>query len=186
MKGIGATKGERRGESAHGGDGARDVYQFLTFSVAGASYGVNIMAVREIIGWTQTTRLPNSPAYMKGVINLRGAIIPIFDLKCRFRLGSTDPNEKNVVVIMSVADKLIGVLADTVSDILHCSEDDVRPAPQLEGAKAREEDEYIDGLISLGENEMTMLLNVERIFSEEKVRAIAEQAEKIRDDVRAA
>src|ERR1700761_7430964 len=82
--------------------------QFLTFTGDGEEYGVDIMTVREIKGWTETTRLPNSPAFMRGVMNLRGLIIPIFDLRARFVGALTEANSSHVVIILAVAERNIG------------------------------------------------------------------------------
>src|SRR3954471_20136663 len=90
--------------------------QFLTFTVMNEVFGVDIMTVREIKGWTETTRLPNAPEFMRGVMNLRGLIIPIFDLRTQFHRGLTDATAKHVVIILAVGERNIGVLVDTVSD----------------------------------------------------------------------
>src|SRR6201994_2991488 len=91
----------REGETANTPDGS-DACQFLTFTVGDEEYGVDIMTVREIKGWTETTRLPNTPEYMRGVMNLRGLIIPIFDLRARFTRQLTQANASHVVIILAV------------------------------------------------------------------------------------
>lgn len=146
----------REGKDAGGGDSR----QFLTFAVNGEEYGVDIMTVREIKGWTETTRLPNTPEYMRGVMNLRGLIIPIFDLRARFNCTLTEANAKHVVIILAVGERNIGILVDAVSDILTAGENDIRPTPQLDsGANA----DFISGLISL-EQRMVVLLRVDQLF----------------------
>src|SRR5690348_13029709 len=105
------------GEKSETEKSQEPVQQFLTFNVSGEEYGVALMTVREIKGWSKATRLPNSPEFMKGVINLRGVVIPIFDLKRRFEMGDIEPNEKNVVIILAVGKRLMGILVDAVSDI---------------------------------------------------------------------
>ena len=147
--------------------------QFLTFTVEQEEYGVDIMTVREIKGWTETTRLPNAPEFMRGVMNLRGLIIPIFDLRTRFRRGLTEATPKHVVIILAVGERNIGILVDTVSDILDVSGDQIKPAPtsdtQIDAA-------YISGLISL-ENRMVVLLNVDHLFDVQHIeRAIGQAA----------
>lgn len=134
--------------------------QFLTFTVMGEEYGVNIMTVREIKGWTETTRLPNSPECLRGVMNLRGIIVPIFDLRARFNRGITQANIKHVIIIMAIGDRNIGILVDSVSDILTVNAGEIKPAPEVE---VRVDAHYIDGLISL-ENRMVVLLKVEHMF----------------------
>lgn len=137
--------------------------QFLTFTVGEEEYGVDIMSVREIRGWAETTRLPNSPSYMRGVINLRGIIIPIFDLRSRFGMGTTEAHEKNVVIILAVGERTIGILVDTVSDILTINAGEIKPAPSME---TNIDDAYVDGLISVDER-MVVLLEINNLFDNE-------------------
>lgn len=134
--------------------------QFLTFTVGGKEYGVDIMTVREIKGWSETTRLPNSPEYMRGVMNLRGLIIPIFDLFARFTGNQTTASVKHVVIILAVGERNIGILVDAVSDILTVSSKDIQPAPDMD---TRVDAQFINGLISL-ENRMVVLLEVKNLF----------------------
>ncbi|NDF11992.1 MAG: purine-binding chemotaxis protein CheW [Proteobacteria bacterium] len=149
-----------------------EVMQFLTFSVSGAEYGVDIMAVREIKGWTEATRMPNSPEYMRGVINLRGVVIPIFDLRTRFGMGVTLAESKHVVVVMAVANRTIGVLADAVSDILTVQASEIKSAPVSDTTIDKE---FINGLISV-QDKMVVLLNVENLFEIDQIPANVEKA----------
>lgn len=142
------------------GDKGNAQKQFLTFTVGGEEYGVDIMTVREIKGWTETTRLPNSPEFMRGVMNLRGLIIPIFDLQARFRKDLTQASSKHVIIILAVGERNIGILVDAVSDILTVNESEIKPSPDTENnAHAN----FIGGLISL-ENRMVVVLEVEHLF----------------------
>ncbi|MDX2073360.1 MAG: chemotaxis protein CheW [Alphaproteobacteria bacterium] len=134
--------------------------QFLTFTVDGEEFGVDIMTVREIKGWTETTRLPNSQEFMRGVMNLRGLIIPIFDLRTRFKRGLTEATPKHVVIILAVGARNIGILVDTVSDILDAGADQIKPAPTSDSPV---DSAFISGLISL-EERMVVLLDVEHLF----------------------
>lgn len=147
---------------------SHETMQFLTFTVSEEEYAVDIMTVREIKGWSDTTRLPNSPAFMKGVMNLRGVIIPIFDLRNRFGMGETVPHEKNVVIILAIGDKTIGILVDTVSDILDIDKSEIKPAPMME---TNLDDKFVDGIISQ-EDRMVVLLNVENLFGNEAIEQI--------------
>ena len=147
--------------------------QFLTFTVERETNGVDIMTVREIKGWTETTRLPNAPEFMRGVMNLRGLIIPIFDLRKRFNRGLTEATPKHVVIILAVGERTIGILVDTVSDILDVNADQIKPAftadTQVDAA-------FISGLISL-EDRMVVALSVEHLFDMQHVeKAIAQAA----------
>lgn len=140
--------------------GAADACQFLTFTVGVEEYGVDIMTVREIKGWTETTRLPNTPDYMRGVMNLRGLIIPIFDLRTRFHHGLTEATPKHVVIILAVGTRNMGILVDAVSDILDTTRDAIKPAPER---SSEAESECVTGLISY-QDRMVVLLDVDRLF----------------------
>lgn len=135
--------------------------QFLTFTIDKAEYGVDIMTVREVKGWTETTRLPNRPEYIRGVLNLRGVIIPIFDLRARFGAGITQATDKHVVVILAVGARIAGVLVDAVSDILTVGRGDVKPPPSDNVDMA---DQFIRGLIPV-EDRMVVLLDIEKLLS---------------------
>lgn len=150
--------------------------QFLTFTIGKEEYAVDIMSVREIKGWEDTTRLPNCPEYMRGVMNLRGVIVPIFDLRARFNQGITQADKKNVVIILAInsegkEEKIIGILVDTVSDILNASGNDIKPAPTSDYSI---DSNYISGLISV-EERMVVVLNSHNLFSGETI----EKAEQI-------
>ena len=143
--------------------GSGEQRQFLTFTVAGEEYGVDIMTVREIKVWTEATRLPNSPEFLRGVMNLRGIIVPIFDLRARFGKGLTKPDKSHVNIILAVGERNVGILVDSVSDILTVDAADVKDAPELE---SRDDADFINGLISLGER-MVVLLAVDQLFKAE-------------------
>ena len=137
--------------------------QFLTFTVGKEEFGVDIMMVREVKGWSETTRRPNTPEYLRGVLNLRGIIIPIFDLRARFGSGLTDANEKNVVVIIAVGSRTLGILCDTVSDILTVGSDDIKPSPETSTGL---NEKFVSGLIAV-EGRMVVLLDIEVLLSGE-------------------
>ena len=135
--------------------------QFVTFTIGGEEYGVDIMSVREIKGWSDTTMLPNTPEYMRGVLNLRGLIVPIYDLRCRFGGGNTDVTNLHVVIIIAVGDRFIGVLVDAVSDILSVNMEEIRAVPKME---RRVDNDYLSGLVTV-EGRMVALLDTEKLFS---------------------
>lgn len=139
--------------------------QFLTFTIGDEEYGVDIMIVREVKGWTETTRLPNTPEYVRGVLNLRGIVIPIFDLRARFSRGLTQAHEKNVVIVMAVGERIIGMLVDAVSDILTATSDDIKPAPDMHGSV---DEKFVQGLIAV-EQRMVVLLDVARLLDPEDI-----------------
>lgn len=138
-----------------------DMQQFLSFTLGAEEYGVDILMVREVKGWTATTRLPNTPEYVRGVLNLRGIIIPIFDLRARFTGKLTEPNSKNVVVILTVDNRTVGILADTVSDILTAGANDIRPAPDTGNSI---DQRFVSGLIAV-EGRMVVLLDMKKLLS---------------------
>lgn len=128
--------------------------QFITFTLGQEEYGIDIMVVREIKGWTDTTMIPNAPAHVRGVINLRGVIVPIFDLRARFGLGLTVPTSMHVVIIVAAASRTVGLLVDTVSDIISVDPKAIRPVPEM-GLPT--EDQYLDGLVAIEERMVTLV-----------------------------
>lgn len=146
--------------------------QFITFHVGDEEFAIDIMAVREIKGWTETAPLPNQPDYNLGVMNLRGTIVPIFDLRCRFGMGGTETTPYHVVIIASVKDRTIGLLVDAVSDILAVSEDQIRPVPDMERIAAAE---FLSGIITV-EDSMVVLLSLEKLFQRGDLAAAGEIA----------
>ena len=109
---------------------AANSLQLIAFSIGEQTYGVEITTVREIRAWNGATPLPNTREFVRGVINLRGTIVPIFDLRARFGEGITSPTKNHVVVVMSVGDKWVGILVDAVSDILTVSKDEIHNVPE--------------------------------------------------------
>src|ERR1043166_6827078 len=143
--------------------------QFLAFSVNGEEYGVDIMAVREIKVWTEIKRLPNSPDYIRGGMNLRGIIIPIFDLRARFSGKLTEASASHVVIILAVGERNIGILVDAVFDILTVNSGEIKPPPDIEHQGRTD---FIAGLISL-EKRMVVVLTVDKLFGDEVKRMAA-------------
>jgi purine-binding chemotaxis protein CheW len=135
--------------------------QFITFTIGPEEYGIDIMVVREIKGWTETTTIPNAPAHVRGVINLRGVIVPIFDLRARFGMGMTVPTRMHVVIIVTNGQRTIGLLADTVSDIISVEPDAIRPVPEMGLAI---DAGFLDGLAAL-DNRMVTLVSLDGLFT---------------------
>lgn len=142
-------------------NGLENHRQFITFTLDGQEYGIDIMVVREIKGWSSTTSIPNAPAHVRGVMNLRGVIVPIFDLRARFGMGLTDPSKMHVVVIVSLNAKTVGLLVDAVSDIISIQPDAVRPVPEM-GLRA--DDRCLDGLVAI-QDRMVTLVSLEGLFA---------------------
>jgi len=138
--------------------------QFVTFTVGDEEYGVDILAVREIRGWTQESRLPNLPEFVRGVINLRGIIIPIFDLRARFGGGATEVTKRHVVVVVQVGERTRGILVDAISDILAIEDSEIKPPPDLDTTLV--DSQFLSGLYT-AQNQMVRLLNINRLFAAE-------------------
>lgn len=109
--------------------------ELLTFQLADQEYSLDIMSVREIRGWTRTTPLPHAPSYMKGVINLRGTVLPVMDLSERLGLQGREQTDRNVIIVVSHDDMLTGLLVDAVSDIVALTEDDLQPPPEMQSGQ---------------------------------------------------
>ncbi|WP_076413530.1 chemotaxis protein CheW [Shewanella sp. UCD-KL12] len=144
-----------------------DGQQYLTFIMANEEYGVDILSVQEIRGWESTTVIPNSPSHVKGVINLRGTIVPIIDLRQRFGIETLDYGATTVVIVVKVAfeneHKVIGIVVDAVSDVFSVNHDDVRDAPDF----GKETDlTFIKGLTNVGEK-MVILLDINKLLGSE-------------------
>ncbi|MFK7835803.1 MAG: chemotaxis protein CheW [Sulfitobacter sp.] len=105
--------------------------ELLTFRIADQEYALDIMSVREIRGWTHATPLPHAPHYMKGVINLRGTVLPVMDLSARLGLPQRQQNERNVIIVVKLEESMTGLLVDAVSDIIALSPEDMQPPPDL-------------------------------------------------------
>lgn len=105
--------------------------ELLTFRLADQDYALDIMSVREIRGWTRTTPLPHAPSYMKGVINLRGTVLPVMDLAVRLGLPAREQTARNVIIVVTHEGTMTGLLVDAVSDIVTLSPDDLQPPPDM-------------------------------------------------------
>src|SRR2546430_8267564 len=111
--------------------GPASTIQFISFAIGDDQYGVDIMAVREIKGWSEITHLPKQPEYVRGVLNLRGVIVPIIDLRCRFGQGMTEATALHIVIIVQIASRQVGLLADPVLDILSFETNQIQPVPRV-------------------------------------------------------
>jgi len=125
-----------------------DFVQFISFAIGDDQYGVDIMAVREIKGWSEITHLPKQPDYVRGVLNLRGVIVPIVDLRSRFGQGLTAATVMHVVIIVQMAERLVGLLADRVSDIISVDPAKIKPVPKV--AQSTRLD-FLSGIVTIDE-----------------------------------
>lgn len=144
------------------------VSEYLTFVLGAENYAIDILRVQEIRGYSHVTLIANAPEHIKGVVNLRGVIVPILDLRIRF--GSHNPtyNDHTIVIVLNVLDRVIGIVVDAVSDVVEISPEDVMPPPQL-GATALTE--HIVGVASRDERTL-IVLDIERVLSDEDARQL--------------
>ncbi len=135
--------------------------QFISFAIGDDQYGVDIMAVREIKGWSDITHLPRQPEYVRGVLNLRGAIVPIIDLRCRFGQGQTEASPLHIVIIVQIAARQVGLLADRVLDIVSFEASQVQPVPRIaNGSRVN----FLAGLVTI-ESGMIALIDLRNLLS---------------------
>lgn len=138
--------------------------QYLTFMLDGEEYGINILKVMGIQGWQKTTMIPNAPSYVVGLINLRGEVVPIVDLRKHFSLDANDYHARTVVIIVKVAqpdkERTVGLVVDAVSEVYNIDSTEIRQAPEFgEGIDG----EYIKGLVLI-EEKMVILLEIDRLI----------------------
>ncbi|MFC5759720.1 MULTISPECIES: chemotaxis protein CheW [unclassified Rhizobium] len=136
--------------------------ELIAFRIGDQEFCVNIMAVREIRGWTPATAMPHSPSYMIGVINLRGAVLPIIDLSARLGMKPVDPTARHVIIVAQVRRKTVGLLVDAVSDILTVTDADIQPTPEVSSDLQRQ---FARGILSI-EKRMICLIELEALFPE--------------------
>jgi purine-binding chemotaxis protein CheW len=156
---------------------AATMLQQLTFNLAGEEYGVDILAVREIRGWSRVTRIPQTPEHLLGVLNLRGAIVPIMDLRLRFGLERESYGDNTVVIIVAVDERLFGIVVDAVSDVVDIDPAAIKPVPDM-GAVV--DTRYLKGLATHVER-MVMLLDVEKLMRPEDVETLDAAMPDVRD-----
>jgi purine-binding chemotaxis protein CheW len=135
--------------------------QLISFAIGDDHYGVDIMAVREIKGWLEITHLPKQPDYMRGVLDLRGAIVPIIDLRCRFGQGMTEPTPLHIVIIVEIAARQVGLLADRVLDIVSFEAAQIQPVPQVTNASRAT---FLSGLVTT-ESGMIALIDLPNLLA---------------------
>lgn len=139
-----------------------DGSQFLTFQLGEELYGVDILRVQEIKGYTAVTRIPNTPSHIKGVLNLRGTIVPIVELRTKFGMPTIDYTMFTVIVVVVVREKIMGLVVDAVSDVLNIDKKDIQPAPQF-GAKV--DVSFLNGIGKSGDK-LVALLDMDRLLSD--------------------
>ncbi len=151
------------------GDVVANKGQYLSFTLGGEDYGVDILKVREIKGWEEVRQLPDTPVYVKGVLDLRGTIIPIIDLRSRFQLERVEYTPTTVTIVLAVESNgkalAMGIVVDGVSDVLDVDDGQIRQAPNL-GSNINTR--YIKGMVTI-EDRMVILLDVDKLISPEEL-----------------
>ena len=134
--------------------------EYLTFRLDAEEYGIDILRVQEIRGYENPTRIANAPAFLKGVVNLRGTIVPIIDMRLKFGCSSAEYNSFTVVIILNIRSRVVGIVVDSVSDVMELPADAIKPAPDIESVI---DAGCIKGLGSLGDR-MLILLDIETLM----------------------
>jgi purine-binding chemotaxis protein CheW len=142
-----------------------DSQEFLSFVLGAEHYALDIMSVKEIRGYEKVTQIANAPSFIKGVINLRGDIVPIVDLRIKFNIGEATYNEFTIVIMLNIAERIVGIVVDGVSDVIRLAEGDVRPPPEFGVAF---DIRYLLGLVAI-EEQMVILVNIENLISSEEL-----------------
>lgn len=147
--------------AAHTTDARALAREFLTFTLGAEEYGVDILKVQEIRGYDTVTRIPDAPEFIKGVINLRGTIVPVVDLRLKFKLGEAVYNALTVMIILNIGARVVGMVVDSVSDVIALDAAQLRPPPEFGSAfDAR----YLAGLGTV-DDRMLILLDIEKLLS---------------------
>jgi purine-binding chemotaxis protein CheW len=150
---------QHAGKSNDSGDGGH-AQEFLTYTLGPEEYAIDILRVQEIRGYEQPTTIANAPGFLKGVINLRGTIVPIVDLRVKFNVGIVEYLPTTVVIILNIGTRVVGIVVDSVSDVTMVRQDQIRPAPEF---AATVDAKYINGLTTLGDR-MLIVVDIERLM----------------------
>ena len=143
--------------------GAGSRRELIAFRIADQEFCVDIMQVREIRGWTPATPLPRTPSFMKGVINLRGTVLPIIDLGARFGLETSEPTARHVIMVAHIGGRMVGLLVDAVSDILQMSDAAVQPTPDVASDRVKT---FVKGIFSI-DGRMISLIDLNHVLPAE-------------------
>lgn len=152
-----------------------DSREYLTFTLGAEEYGIDILHVQEIRGYDTVTKIANSPDFIKGVINMRGVIVPIIDMRLKFNLGEVEYNQFTVVIILNIVERVVGMVVDGVSDVIALRAEQIRPAPEF-GAIL--DTAYINGLATL-EERMVIMVDIEKLMTSEEMGLV----ERLRADI---
>jgi purine-binding chemotaxis protein CheW len=157
------------GAAEKAGDLTATAREYLTFRLSQEEYGIDILKVQEIRGYEAPTRIANAPSFIKGVVNLRGTIVPIVDMRLKFNCSEAEYSSLTVVIILNLGSRIVGIVVDSVSDVLELQPENVKSAPDIESIVSND---CILGLGSLGER-MLILLDIERLMSSSDMGLVA-------------
>jgi purine-binding chemotaxis protein CheW len=146
--------------------------EYLTFTLGPEEYAIDILKVQEIRGYEKPTTIANAPAFIKGVINLRGTIVPVVDLRIKFQVGKAEYTPFTVVIILNIANRVVGIVVDGVSDVTSLRPDQIRPAPEF---AATVDTKYIQGLTTL-EGRMLIVVDIARLMLSAEMALVDEAA----------
>ena len=141
--------------------------ELIAFRVGRQEFCINVMMVREIRGWTAATALPRAPRYVRGVINLRGAVLPIVELAVRLGMQAAEPTARNVIIVVQIGNKQIGLLVDAVSDILTAKDKDIQPTPDVTSDVVKS---FVKGLLPV-DGRMISLITLDHVLPQEELEA---------------
>ncbi len=147
--------------------------EFLTFTLGEEEYAIDILKVQEIRGYDGVTRIANTPDYIKGVINMRGVIVPVIDMRLKLQVGEAVYDQFTVMIILNLGERVVGMVVDGVSDVIALSDEQIRPAPEFGTAM---DTEYIQGLASI-EDRMAIVVDIEKLMTSSEMGLVNSMAE---------
>jgi purine-binding chemotaxis protein CheW len=144
-----------------GGNVATSLREFLAFKLGAEEYGIDILRVQEIRSYEEPTRIANAPAFIKGVVNLRGVIVPIIDMRLKFNLEQVNYDDFTVVIVLNIGSRVVGIVVDAVSDVITLTPAQLRPVPQFNSTIAS------DHILAIGavEDRMLILIDIEKLMT---------------------
>lgn len=159
--------------SSQKSDESEGAQEFLTFTLGEESYGLDILAVKEIRGYESVTKIANAPDFIKGVINLRGDIVPVVDLRIKFNVGKPTYNEFTIVIVLHIHGRIVGIVVDGVSDVVSLKKDQLRPPPDFGVAF---DSRYLLGLTTINE-QMIVLVEINQLLSSAEMGLLDNQSD---------
>ncbi|MDM0042946.1 chemotaxis protein CheW [Variovorax dokdonensis] len=145
--------------------GADGRQEFLSFTLGEEEYGIDIQKVQELRGYEAVTRIANAPDFIKGVVNLRGIIVPIIDMRLKFSLGTPSYDQFTVVIVLNIGGRVVGMVVDSVSDVITLAPEQIRPAPEMGAAL---DTDYLVGLGTVNDR-MLILVDIEKLMSSDEM-----------------